>query len=206
MKKIVIIICLGLLSLFLIYFQVKKNKAISLLNEVIYESQNSLNRKKLLGIQRDYFLSLCTKSNGSTISEQLVLKNYRGEEFIINDILSSEKLVFRYSELHCDVCVDEQIKSLKKYKEKIGSDNILILADYNNIKNLALFKRLNSIELPIFKLSKKLNLELDEKDFPYFFVIDSSFIARDFFIPIKEINGYTDNYLKIIYEKHFKNK
>ncbi len=150
------------------------------LNKCIYDSQAVFNREKSLATQRGLFLFLSLKSNGTPIDKELLIKNHEGEEFVLNNKITSKKLVFRYGELHCDVCVDEQVKSLKKYKEKIGSDNIIILADYNSIKNLILFKRLNSIELPIYRLSEKFNLELEKKEVPYFFVIDDNFINGRF--------------------------
>lgn len=149
MKKTSVIVILVVSVFVLIFFQIKNKTINNLLQERIRESVAILNKEKSLSNQRDYFLSLNFKSNGTFINKELSLKNHKGKEFVLNDELTSKKLVFRYSELHCDVCVDEQVKSLKKYKEKIGNDNILILADYSNIKNLILFKRLNSIELPM---------------------------------------------------------
>lgn len=204
MRKTIVIIITSISVLIL--FLIKNRTTNNLLVKENSETLAVLDKEKSLATKRDYFLSLHLKSNGALIEKELSLKNYKGEEFALNNKLTSKKLIFRYSELHCDECVDQQIESLKKYKERIGNENILILADYANINNLILFKRLNSIEIPVYRLSKKMNLKLEEKDVPYFFVIDSSFTARDFFIPIKEIDGYTDNYLNIISEKHFNNK
>lgn len=185
---------------------VKNNQWKRLYNKKVLYSELLISREKSLALQRDNFLKLSLKNNGIQIKKNNLLKDINGVEFPLNKMLKSKKIVFRYSELHCDACVDVQIKSLKKYKEKIGSTNILILADYDNIKNLILFKRLNSIKLPVYKLSEKLNIELEKQNVPYFFVLDTNFVAKDFFIPIKEIENYTDNYLEIISKKHFEDK
>jgi hypothetical protein len=175
-------------------------------NKIIESISKSLDVEKKLAQTRDYYLNLELKYNNIKIDETLKLVDEKGRTFTIKEMLTRKKIVFRYSELQCNVCVENQITSLKKYKDKIGVDNILILADYTNFRNLILFKRLNALDIAVYSLSKKMNIELEEENFPYFFIVDNSLVAKDYFIPIKEIKNYTDNYLNTMYIKHFRNK
>ena len=205
MKYIYIIIIAGLMSC-LVYFVLINKEYQICTSKMITNTLNALEIEKNRGLLKDSFLNLELKYNDTKISEKLILTDEKGTEYKIKEKLNTKKIVFRYSELQCNVCVEKQIESLKKYKDKIGIDNILILADYSNYRNLILFKRMNSLDIPVYNLSKKLSLELEKKDLPYFFILDNSLIAKDYFIPIKEIKNYTDNYLNIMYTKHFKNK
>lgn len=205
MKNLYLII-IGVLISCLIYFIIASENYQKYSDEIITDTARSLDSEKKRSLIRDHFLSLELKYNDTRISKELILTDEKGVEYSIKDKLNTKKIVFRYSELQCNVCVEKQIGSLKKYKDKIGIDNILILADYSNYRNLILFKRMNSLDIPVYNLSEKMSLELEKKDLPYFFIADNSLIAKDYFIPIKEIKNYTDNYLSTMYIKHFKNK
>lgn len=195
---------IGLLIIVLVYFNIKAQKLNQSLSTNISQLEVLLNNERSLSANRDHFLRLSLKNNNTLIKNDLEIIDEKGKSFLLKDILPFPKLIFRYSELHCDVCVDQQIKTLKLFKEKIGSDNIIVLANYELLKNLILFKRLNALDIPVYKLSGRMNLELEENDTPYFFILDKNNVANDFFIPIKEINNYTYRYLNVMFEKYFK--
>ncbi len=194
----------GLLIIVLFYFNVKAHQLNQSLGVNISQLEVSLNNEKSLSANRDHFLRLSLKNNNTVLKKGLKVIDEKGESFLLREVLPFPKLIFRYSEIHCDVCVDQQIKTLKLFKEKIGSDNIIILANYKLLKNLILFKRLNALDLQVYKLSSELNLELEKNDTPYFFILDENNVANDFFIPIKEINNYTHRYLNLMFDKYFK--
>jgi len=203
MKNTSVIIIITLMACLVYSIVVSKSNQKSF-DKIITHISNSLDLEKKHSLIRDNFLLLELKYNDSKISEGLNLADEKGKKYKIKEKLSTKKLIFRYSELQCNLCVEKQIIYLKKYKDKIGIDNILILADYSNLRNLIIFKRVNSLDIPVYNLSKKMSLELEKKDLPYFFVVDNSLIAKDYFIPIKEIKNYTDNYLNTMYIKHFR--
>lgn len=200
------IIIITVLMFFLIYSIVASKNNQKYNNDIIVNIKNSLDIEKKRGLVRDYFLNLELKYNDYKISDELNLIDEKGNIFRIKEKLNTKKIIFRYSELQCNVCVEKQIQSLKRYKDKIGVDNILIIADYSNFRNLIVFKKINSLDIPVYNLSKKMSLEIEKKDIPYFFIADNSLVAKDYFIPIKEIKNYTDNYLNTMYIKHFKSK
>lgn len=171
--------------------------------KIVENTKNSLNLEINRSLTRDRFLNLLLKFNDSKMNNELMLTDEKGKTCKLTEKLNRKKLIFRYSELQCNVCIEQQIASLKKYKNKIGTDNILILADYSNFRNLIVFKRINSLDIPIYNLSKKMPLERERINIPYFFIADNTLIAKDYFIPIKEIKNYTDNYLNTMYIKHF---
>jgi hypothetical protein len=114
------------------------------------------------------------------------------------------KLIFRYNENHCNTCVDVALKSLIEYKTKIGVENIIILTSYKNARTMQAFIEKNAPGMRVYNTNEEINIPLENWTTPYFFVTDEDLNARLVLIPVKEINGYTKEYLEIIYQKYFK--
>ncbi|MCI1648972.1 MAG: hypothetical protein LKI29_11625, partial [Bacteroides sp.] len=107
-----------------------------------------------------------------------------------------KKLVFKYSELNCNVCVDTIIAVLMKKFSKIGMDKLLILATYNDKNNFYAFKRINKLE-NIYKVDS-IGCFLEKKNIPFLFWIDEDYCIKYPFIPHKEIISETEAYLNFV--------
>lgn len=124
----------------------------------------------------------------------------------INLLQLSEKgpiLIFKYSALNCNVCVDEQISLLKKAAKDIGPGNITILTDYNTERELYQFIRMNQIDLQVFN-SRNIELTEIDKSIPYYFILDNSYTLKLLFIPVTGDSLLTQQYFKKITERFFK--
>lgn len=194
---------LFLLGLIVIFLSIEKYRTKVLSQNKVELLKKRSDIQKSLSFMRDYYLELSIENNGKPLDKFIEINDGKKNISTFEGIVNSKKLVFRYTELHCDVCVDKQIEAIKKISKKIGKKNIIILTEYENLKNLIIFKRLNSLSIPIFNLQNKFNLPIEELDSPYYFVVDKDFVIKDLFIPIKEIENYTNKYLNIIYKKHF---
>ncbi|HVU83441.1 MAG TPA: hypothetical protein VHC50_01280, partial [Puia sp.] len=105
-------------------------------------------------------------------------------------IRKGAKIVLRYSELNCNVCVDSAIAYFTKFSRRIGEENVILLVEYASSDYLAQLIRMNQIKLPnIYRIvnKEKFNVSVSAVDAPYLFVLDSSGVMKDVFYPRKEI-------------------
>lgn len=187
-------------------FHYKNKKKIFLLEKNNVSINSKYKNEKSINDIRNFNLKTIYLNNGLSISDTIKVTNEKGDILLLKDIIKSTKLIFRYSELNCDVCVDKQFEALNKYIDIYGSENILILSQYNKLRNLNIFKRINNIKLSVFNLATIIsNMEIEKAGLPYFFIIDSHLTTKDFFIPIKEIDNYTHSFLEKIHSKYFSN-
>jgi hypothetical protein len=114
----------------------------------------------------------------------------------------SSKLIFYYSELNCNSCVEIIIKEIENFRDSIGSDNIVYLSDYKRIRDMQIFKRINHISSEIYNISS-LNIPLEKMHVPLLFVLDNDKRIRSVFIPNKEDIKTIKLYLSTIKMKHF---
>ena len=97
--------------------------------------------------QAGLIIPLLKWSNDQKVTDEL------GNNHDLNKILgATSKLVFRFSEFSCNTCIDREIANLKQVASNIGKENIIILATYNSIRDLAVFKRINHLDLPIYNI------------------------------------------------------
>ena len=134
---------------------------------------------------------------------QIKMLNENGNMINIRDIAKNDKLVFRYSEMNCNVCVDSQLVVLKQLCELIGENKIIIITTYVNALNMAKFKRINQIKPPIYNLiGEGLGLQIDSLNMPFYFTLTKDGIITNVFIPEKEYPKSTQLYIKTI-ERYF---
>jgi hypothetical protein len=173
----VVILCISLITFFLF------NIRLTTKNEEISHLQREYQQCILKNLQND----------NQFLDKELVLKKNDGSSCFLDSLIDEPKLIFRYTSLNCNSCVDKQLTLLNRYTNIIR-DRILILTYYENLRDLYLFKRLNSLEFETFNI-ESLNIPFEELQFPYFFVIDENLNISDSFLPLKSDTTLTINYL-----------
>ncbi|MDP3446417.1 MAG: hypothetical protein Q8T08_26465, partial [Ignavibacteria bacterium] len=113
------------------------------------------------------------------------------------------KLVFRYSELNCNICVDSQMDFIKEFLNKYGYDNFIMISSYKYKKNILLFKMLNNINNEIYNV-EVLDSSLDRLNIPYYFILDEICQPIMFHFPDKIFPEDTKEYFKSIENQYFK--
>lgn len=128
------------------------------------------------------------KSEHRKLNSQIKIWDSR-EKLLLSDMLvnrSKPIFIFRYSELQCQDCINAQIVVLKEFVNKVGSENVMILANYQYDKNLYLFKRMNQIEdINVYQVDS-LNLDVEKLNVPYVFVLHNDMRTQFVFIPDKD--------------------
>lgn len=140
-------------------------------------------------------------SDGRKLNSKLLLQKEKGEKVAFSKVVKKQVLVFRYSELNCQSCVDAMLTQLQKNK-KFNNSNTLLLAWYNNPSYLYQFKRMNRLNLNVFSI-KTTSLPPDTLNIPYFYLLDKDLKVSNVFIPEEGDTASVASYL-IFVEKRLK--
>lgn len=146
-----------------------------------------------------YYNSIAVNYNNLQLGN-LLITNEEKDTIQLSKLVKKKTLVFRFSEINCSSCITNEFSNIKKSNLISSTSDLLILASYQNPRNLLLFKRLNKLEgYKIYNINEEQLTplkEIEEISIPYFFTIDQNGIIDDIFIPYKGDNTRTDKYLK----------
>ena len=110
--------------------------------------------------------------NGQLIDKELTVIDTDGKQKKIGDlIIDNPKLVFRFSELNCDKCIDAQIRNLNEYVDSIELQNIILLTDFQSLGYMRSFQKSNKVKFAIYNMEAEIDSVLVNIDLPYFFVL-----------------------------------
>lgn len=142
--------------------------------------------------------------SGIEIPLEVEVVNMQGYKRKLSDIMSNNTLVLRYSEMHCDVCIDSIVRRLNIYQDSIGLHNIILFTSTENLKYVKKFKRVNNIHFDTYSISNGLDTVLVDIGMPYLFVYSfTNKRINNVFVPQKENAKFTDEYLHSILLKYY---
>ncbi len=119
-------------------------------------------------------------------------------------VLKHRKVIlFSFSETHCGSCWEAELEKIKKLKQTKNAlyDKIIVISKYTNNRHLTILKDLKKIDFEIYNIQGE--MLLNDLNMPFYFLLDSDFIYKDFFIPIKELPNLTDQYFEAMSTKNF---
>jgi hypothetical protein len=165
--------------------EIKKNKLLQekLENELRYNKMNEDLNKKLAN---------------STIQDVICDSN-DGNQFHLSKLVSNKPiLIYRYTELHCNVCYETELTSIKKnFAEE--KQKVAILCSYQVKRYFVIFKRANKIDLPIYMIPlRAFNWILEDYSAPYYFVLYPDLTVSNIYIPDKNFPDLNKQYLERI--------
>lgn len=139
------------------------------------------------------------QSERVNLSPDVVITDIHGDISTLVDIISEPTLVYRFSEMHCNSCIE---LSMKLLKEASGTTKapIAIFCRYSNVRQVRAICNSYNIELPIYNIPDKLNIPVDDMSIPYFFIIDEYLKCSSFQSFIKEVPTLTERYLDGIFK------
>lgn len=150
------------------------------------------------------------KDELGSINKNCIVVDDNGNELRISDLITSTTLIFKISKLNCSSCINQNIeilnKILGKYNFKKG--DIIVLYQDCNIRDQVLLKRLFEIEIPIYRIPSSiedLQLEIDELNVPFFFLVDSCFQPNLIHVLDRQTPQITERYIEILFENEFRN-
>jgi len=136
------------------------------------------------------------------VSSNLLLRSTEQTTLELADLTGfSSTLIFRYSEIHCNTCIDLVVQKMNELYQS-GFTQMAIIASYSEYRHFTSFVRANKLQMPVYLLE-----EGDEKGIfdteipPYLFALDQSMNIQYPFVPIKEMEAGVDMYLNFVQEK-----
>lgn len=147
---------------------------------------------------------LCYTYNGVQLPDFLLYDEHNNA-FRLSQLLTNKyKLIVRFSYLHCSSCVDDLFRNLDKMIDKFPIDDVLIIAEYSNLRAFLAFKKSFSLPYPIYWVAEGEADILKDENMPYVCIMNEERIIRNIMIPMKEVPSHSDRYYNIMLDRYFK--
>ena len=142
--------------------------------------------------------TLVIPDDDKVLNNNLLLQSTDGKFHKLNDLVGNKpKLVFRYSQLDCDVCVDSVLATLNMITGKKILNNLIIIADFQNERDFKIYEISKKHIYPIYNIAgSHLGLSLEHKNLPFLFILSGKLRVTKLFVPFKEIPYQTQEYIK----------
>ena len=142
--------------------------------------------------------------NGKNISLNSTIIGEKDSIIYLKDVVYDNSIILRYSELHCNTCVNAMIEKLTQYSNYIGSKNIVLLLTSATPNYIRQLKKLKKNKFSVYNLTQNLENLFNDVEFPYFFIIEKSTMRiNSAFIPQKEYPELIDKYFENIIKEYF---
>ncbi|ADV43356.1 hypothetical protein [Bacteroides helcogenes] len=142
--------------------------------------------------------------NGKIIPTNMVVMDMEKHKLNLPDVIKNNMLILRYSEMHCNVCIDSIIARLNAYKDLIGLNNIILLTTSKSSNYIRQFKKMNKVSFEIYNMDRMADSIFVDIGMPYLFIYTSNDKRiNNMFIPQKEDSKLTDEYLRSILIKYY---
>ncbi|MDR1114862.1 MAG: hypothetical protein LBL33_01670 [Tannerella sp.] len=202
MKRIVSIALIVLLFAACVVLSVRLHKqyaAYRLLNEGMEQLRNA---HAALAVQETFRrdeLSL----NGSRMDMRSEISDVSGRTSELGKTIMDDVLVFYFSEAHCNLCVDAELKNLNKVTDSIGGKHIVILLHAMNERYFRKFMVEKNLTGPVYKMRER-PAPLAGLERPCYFILEkASGRMVSVFMPQKEDVPATESYLEQTRNKYF---
>jgi hypothetical protein len=202
MFSVVFIITLMVLNVVFVFRfrHLKENNQI-----LIIKAEHKIRELKSLNDKLQYMIYNNLYSEATLLNPDICLTGVDSKSKIsLEDfVLNSPVLFLRFTEYSCHVCVEQALKKVHDMNSSFKTEKFVILASYENLKDLLLFKKNNNIDYPIFTIfSDTLSVPIETLNFPYFFILNKDFQATNIFYPLTSLPELTDDYFGILRKKY----
>ena len=110
-------------------------------------------------------------------------------------------IVFRYTELHCATCMEQQIALIRQVREQHPEGRFLIMTSYHYRDYFIQFLRTNQLtDMAVYRVPEE-DL-LGNAGVPFFFVLDRDMRYKNLFVPDKAYERLTWDYLTARMERN----
>lgn len=134
--------------------------------------------------------------NDTILNMDLQIVNSKNDSVSLSSIVTSPKIVVRYSAYSCKECINFTVAKLLELKEKHSNVDVIFLLANVPVKDMHVMKS-DLFNSPVFRIDS-LPFAFDALWIPYLFRIDEAGNVSDMFVPQKELPDKTLEYLKNI--------
>ena len=188
------------------FFAISTAFVISLITIVLKNKKTNESYQKITSSIQNIMSSFEANVQIGVMSEGVllkdaVIKDLENREYMISEVVTSPKLILRYSFTGCEACLKNEFELLET-DMRIEKSNVIVILSGGNIRMLKAFNQQNTHFQ--FFLSENLLIPFDDVGKFYTFMLDSSLIVKDFFIPLQNASRLSKVYYYAIYNKYFK--
>jgi peroxiredoxin len=143
------------------------NKEVFILNRELEECNNKL--------------IILNEAEGLKIEDAKMVQNDLEEIPLKELVKNGPKLVFRFPQSDCFPCIKQTLKNLQQISYLIGIENIIVISDFDNVRQLNAFSQKNAIHFKCLIYKDKLTI-LEKKAYnAYIFIINKDLTALKFY-------------------------
>lgn len=144
-------------------------------------------------------------NDNSLISDTVNITDLDKNNLYLNDIIKNNPtFVLRISDLYCEECTRSILLKLMRLTQGTNfENNIIIFASYQNKRALSIYLDNLGVKYPVY-ITENLPLACEKLNYPYCFMINKNGTIFHTFIPDKNQNQISNNYLETIKNKYFK--
>lgn len=118
-----------------------------------------------------------------------------GKKMYLSSMLNkSYKLIFKFNKNNCSSCIESELKSITNIAERIGNDRIIILTEGQGLRQVASFIKERNLKIPVYMISEGKMDILEKENVPFVCVMNKDLRVELLFIPIKELQGFSEQY------------
>lgn len=121
--------------------------------------------------------------------------------FSLSQNTTENILCFRFKDTHCDACIQYAMRLLNEVVEKIKG-KIVVLSGYTNYTHFAAFASKQKSKISTYNIQNIKDWNIDQIEQSYFFIINDGKI-HNVFVPLKEDEIYTQNYIDAMIYKYW---
>ena len=163
-------------------------------------SFNSKRKCKNYDISKIDSITSLAMRNGEV--DDILIFGEENENFFLSEKLDKKQkmvIVFPFSENECDL--EPVVKRIKRYQDRIGLNNIVVLAEFKDSKDYQSKKNNIDIDASFYRIpfGKSFKNELDKLQVPYMFLTNKSLKFFDLFVLVNENSGRIDRHLNFLF-------
>jgi hypothetical protein len=144
------------------------------------------------------------KSNGLKINTNLELTNSSDETIKISTLIKgSAVLVFDFKYVSCKTCFEDEMTRIVEMSKDFGVNNIILVSEFSSIREQYVLEKKYGINIYNIK-NNSFGLPIEKEQFPFIFILDSDYTAKDFYVPTQQFFSMGNIFYKIVFEKYFK--
>lgn len=103
------------------------------------------------------------------------------------------KLIFKFSTQNCASCIESELENIVNVAKEIGKEHIVILTEGDGLRQVSAFMVERNVKISTFLICEKIGV-LEKYNIPFVFVMNKDLQVRMLYIPIKELQGFSEQY------------
>lgn len=170
-------------------------------NARVIETLSARKKKEKSGLQYEMLAELLA----GNIKMHYANENRQLPDCQVTDILgnssklsslfgSDHKLVFKYSTKNCSSCIEAELGNVTKIAGKIGHDRCIILTEGKGLRQAAAFVKERDLKIPVYMIPEGEIDILQKENMPFVCVMNKDLRTELLFIPMKELQGFSEQY------------